>query len=80
MKAVTWRGWTLSTYDGDWLCARRRVDGVLHTVMVRPRRLGGFRAAVYRATLPVESRGVADADTEAEALDAAARAAGMVLA
>jgi hypothetical protein len=79
MTAITWRGWTLSTYDGDWLCARRRVDGVLHTVMVRPRKLGGYRAAVYRATWPTESRAVADAETAEAALDAAAKAAGMVL-
>ncbi len=78
--AVHWRGWTLSTYDGDWLCARRRVDGILTTVMVRPRRGGGFRAAVNRATWPMESRGTADAETREAALDAAAKAAGMVLA
>lgn len=79
MTSLHWRGWTLSTYDGDWLCARRRLDGILHTVMVRPRRLGGYRAAIYRATWPAESRGVADAETEHAALDAAAKAAGMAL-
>lgn len=79
MTSVHWRDWHLSSRDGAWLCARRRVDGVLHTVMVRPRRLGGFRAAIFRATWPVESRGIGDAETATAALDAAARAAGMVL-
>lgn len=79
MTALNWRGWTLSTYDGDWLCARRRLDGTLHTVMVRQKLRGGYRAAAYVSTGISESRGQADADTPDAALDSAARAAGMVL-
>ena len=76
---MTWRGWQLEPGDGGWLLARRRIGDVLHTVMVRRRSLGGYRAAVYRATWPVESRATVDAATAEEALDAAAKAAGMAL-
>lgn len=74
-----WRGWTLSSRDGDWLVATRRIGDVLHKVMVRPKTRGGFRAVVERETWPRPSTGRADAETAEAALDAAARAAGMVL-
>lgn len=80
MNVLTWRDWHLSSRDGAWLCASRRIGDVQHAVKVRPRSGGGFRAHVARATWPVPSKATADAESATAALDAAARAAGMVLA
>ena len=76
---MIWRDWHLTSRDGDWLIATRRIDDVQHTVMVRPKSRGGFRASVKRETWPRPSSGVADAETAEAALDAAAREAGMRL-
>ena len=77
---MIWRDWHLTSRDGDWLIATRRIDDVQHTVRVRPKSRGGYRAVVERdASFIRPSVGRADAETAEAALDAAAREAGMVI-